>query len=329
MPTSTPTSAAPADRPLGVGVMLPRNLPATDILTFARRADELGFDELWVVEDLGFHGGFTQAAMALTATERIRVAIGSLPVAARNVAFTAMEVATLAAAFPGRLDVGLGHGLPGWIRQVGAWPKSPLTLLREQTAALRALLAGERVTVEGRYVRLTDVQLEAPPAVVPRILAGVRGPRSMALAGEVADGTVLAEPITPEYLEVTFDQLGRPEEHRIVTYNVAAVDDDAETARGIARPGLEWIGEPDWAVHINPLPFAEEFRQLRASSADRDEFTRRMPAEWVDQLAIVGTPEAARRRLEDMAGAGVEIGRASCRERGWGWGAGVTGQEHG
>src|SRR5690625_1192384 len=249
-----------------------------------------------------------------------------------------MEIATLAAAFPGRLDVGLGHGLPGWIRQVGAWPKSPLTLLREQTAALRALLAGERVTVEGRYVRLTDVQLEAPPAVVPRILAGVRGPRSMALAGEVADGTVLAEPITPEYLEVTFDQLGRPEEHRIVTYNVAAVDDDAETARGIARPGLEWIGEPDWAVHINPLPFAEEFRQLRASSADRDEFTRRMPAEgvgqlgvvgtpearrrrpswrdgheftgrmpaaWVDQLAIPGTPEAARRRLEDMAGAGV------------------------
>lgn len=285
--------------------MLPRDLPAADILPFVRRADALGFDELWVVEDLGFHGGFAQASIALAATDRIRVGIGILPVAARNVAFTAMEIATLAGTFPGRLDVGLGHGLPGWIRQVGAWPRSPLTLLREQTTALRALLAGERLTVDGRYVQLDGVQLETPPAVAPPLLAGVRGPRSLALAGEVADGTVLAEPITPEYLDVTLEYLGRPDGHRIVTYNVAAIDDDAAAARDAVRPALEWIGEPDWSVHIDPLPFAEEFRALRASSADRAEFTRRLPDEWVDQLAIVGPPEAARRRLEDMARAGV------------------------
>ena len=293
------------DRPLDVGVMLPRDLPAADVLPFVRRVEELGFDELWVVEDLGFRGGVSQAAIALAATERIRVGIGVLPVAARNVAFAAMDIATLADVFPGRLQVGLGHGLPGWIRQAGAWPKSPLTLLREQTTALRALLAGERVTVEGRYVQLTDVQLESPPAVVPPLLAGVRGPRSLALAGEIADGTVLAEPITPEYLQVTLEQLGRPEGHRIVTYNVASIDDDADVARAAVRPGLEWIGEPDWDVHIAPLPFAEEFRALRASCADRDEFVRRLPDQWVDQLALVGPPARVRVRLGEMAAGGV------------------------
>src|SRR5690606_22349490 len=131
------SSAARPERGIGVGVMLPRDLPGERVLPFVRRAEELGFDELWVVEDLGLHGGSAQAATALAATERIRVGIGVLPVAARNVGFTAMEIATLAGMFPGRIDVGLGHGLPGWIRQVGAWPGSPLTLLREQATALR------------------------------------------------------------------------------------------------------------------------------------------------------------------------------------------------
>lgn len=299
------------DRGIGVGVMLPRDLPADQVLAFARRADELGFDELWVVEDLGFHGGIAQAATALAATSQIRVGIGVLPVAVRNVGFAAMEIATLAAMFPGRLDVGLGHGLPGWIRQVGAWPASPLTLLREQATALRALLGGETVSADGRYVKLDRVRIEQPPAVVPPILAGVRGPRSLALAGEVADGTVLAEPITPEYLAVTLERIGAAPErpgrpgHRVITYNVAHVDDDADAARRAVRPGLEWVGEPDWAVHIDPLPFAAEFRDLRASSADREDFTRRLPDEWVDRLTISGPPEAARRRLAEQRDAGV------------------------
>ena len=51
-----------------VGVLLPRDLPAAEVLPYARRAEELGFDELWVVEDLGFRGGVAQAAAVLAAT---------------------------------------------------------------------------------------------------------------------------------------------------------------------------------------------------------------------------------------------------------------------
>src|SRR3954463_4052976 len=86
-----------------IGVMLPRDLPAAHVLPYARRAEELGFDELWVVEDLGFRGGVAQAGAVLAATERIVVGIGIMPAGARNVAFAAMEIATLAQLFPGRL----------------------------------------------------------------------------------------------------------------------------------------------------------------------------------------------------------------------------------
>ncbi len=95
------------------GVMLPRDLAAAEIVPFARRAEELGFGEVWIVEDLGFHGGIAQAATVLAVTSRIRVGIGILPAGARNVAFTAMELATLARLHPGRLVAGIGHGVPG------------------------------------------------------------------------------------------------------------------------------------------------------------------------------------------------------------------------
>ncbi|MFS0704045.1 LLM class flavin-dependent oxidoreductase [Cellulomonas sp. 179-A 9B4 NHS] len=291
-----------------LGVMLPRDLDHAQVLTFARRADDAGFDELWVVEDLGFRGGIAQAAAVLAATTRVRVGIGILPAAVRNVAFAAMEVATLAQLFPGRVDVGIGHGMPDWVRSVGAWPARPLTLLEEYVTTLRALLRGETVTSpDGSPLGLRDVALDpsSVPDVVPDLLAGVRGPRSLAAAGRVADGTVLAEPVTPEYARAALAQVAPTGPHRVVGYEVAAVDDDGAAALDTARPALAWIGEPDWDVHIAPLPFADDFRALRASCATREEFAARLPAEWVARLALAGTPDDVRARVAVLAEAGV------------------------
>jgi len=286
-----------------IAVMIPRDLPAAQFTEFVVCAEKLGFDELWVVEDLGFHGGIAQAAVALAATTRVTVGIGILPAAARNVAFAAMELNTLAAVFPGRVIAGVGHGMVDWMRQVGEWPGSPLTLLEETLTALRLLLAGERVTVSGRYVALDGVVLENPSPTPPLVLAGVRGPKSMALAGTVSDGVILAEPVSPEYLAVVKAQLGlaRP---TIVAFALAAVDDDAATAREVVRPSLAPLGNPDWAPHIEPLPFAQELRELRAG-LDADEFAQSMPDTWVDMLSVAGTPEVARERIAGLHAAGA------------------------
>ncbi|MBM7052874.1 LLM class flavin-dependent oxidoreductase [Streptomyces durocortorensis] len=290
-----------------VGVLLPRDLPADRILPYARRAEESGFGAVWVVEDLGFRGGIAQAAAVLASTDRVRVGIGLLPAGARNVAFAALEIASLAQLFPGRVDVAVGHGMPHWMRSVGQWPRSPLTFLREYVDALRALLRGELTQRRGQYVHLDGVQLDpsALPDVVPDILAGVRGPKSLALSGEVADGTVLAEPVAPEYARAALGHISAARPHRLVAYNIASVDADPLAALAAARPGLEWIGEPDWHAHIAPLPFADELVALRAGCASREEFARRMPDDWVARLAVAGTPAQARDRLDGLRAAGV------------------------
>ena len=288
-----------------VGISLPRTLPADRIVEFAQRAEQLGFAELWIVEDLFYRGGIAQAAVALASTSTIHVGVGILPAAARNAAFATLEAATLAEIYPGRLTLGIGHGMPDWMRQVGAWPASPLTLLQETLDTVRGLLRGETLNTQGRYVQLDDARLEFVPPVTPMVLAGVRGPKSLAISGAHADGTVLAEPVTPEYLSAVRSQIGATGDHRIVAYVNAVVSADAVTARSIARPSLAHMDARDVAVHIDPLPFADELRVLAASSTSPEDFARAMPDEWVDQLAVVGTADDVRRRLDVLHEAGA------------------------
>ncbi|TCR18663.1 LLM class flavin-dependent oxidoreductase [Streptomyces sp. BK205] len=304
MPKSHARPAHPAHR--SVGVMLPLDLPVAEVLPYVRRAEELGFDQVWVVEDLGWRGGVAQAATVLASTTNLTVGIGILPAGARNVAFAAMELATLAQLHPGRVIAGIGHGMPAWMRQVGSWPASPLTLIKEYARALRLLVAGQPGPENGRYVRCEGVVLTEIPDIVPPVILGVRGPKSQAVAGEVADGLLLAEPAAPEYITASLGNLGpaanAPE---IVVYDAAAVDDDEEAALNRVRAALEPVGEPQWAAHIDPLPFAEELRAHRAASPDARHFARTMPAEWVRALSISGTPDQARAAIEARHAAGA------------------------
>jgi alkanesulfonate monooxygenase SsuD/methylene tetrahydromethanopterin reductase-like flavin-dependent oxidoreductase (luciferase family) len=165
--------------------------PPSRIIPLARAVEVAGIDEIWLWEDCFQTGGISTASAILSATHRVRVGIGVLPTPLRNVALTAMEIATVDGMFPGRLVPGIGHGVQPWMAQVGARAASPLTLMREYSAALRALLAGERVTASGRYVSLDDVALDWPPARPVPVPVAATGPKSLRLAGEVGDGVVL------------------------------------------------------------------------------------------------------------------------------------------
>ncbi|MFF2371418.1 LLM class flavin-dependent oxidoreductase [Agromyces sp. NPDC058110] len=298
-------TAPSADR---VGVLLPRDLPVDQVLPFARRVEALGFDEVWLVEDLGFRGGLAQTGAVLAATERITVGVGILPAGARNAAFTAMELNTLALMFPGRFVAGIGHGMPAWMRQVGAWPKSPLTLLGEYTTAVRALLRGEPGPAAGRYVDVAGVELGEPAAEAPPVILGVRGPKSLAVAGATADGVVLAEPAAPPYIAAAIEHVRSGSTDAaaplVVSYDVAAVDADPAAALARVRPGLAWVGEPDWAPHLVGLPFADDLARLRATCASPEEFAQRLPDEWVAELALAGTAEQVRDRIAARHDAG-------------------------
>jgi 5,10-methylenetetrahydromethanopterin reductase len=111
-----------------------------------------------------------------------------------------MEIAALERMHPGRVLPGVGHGVAAWMRQIGAKPESQLSLLDEAVAAIRSLLAGAEVTVDGRYVRLASVRLDHPPAEPPPVSVGVRRAHLLALSGRVADGTILSELSSVPYL---------------------------------------------------------------------------------------------------------------------------------
>lgn len=181
-----------------LGLILPPDLPPERFVASARTVEDAGVDELWLWEDCFGQSGTSTSAAVLAATSRIRVGLGLMPVPLRNVALTAMEIATIARMFPGRFLPGIGHGVLEWMAQAGVRADSPLTLLTEQATALRALLAGDEVSVEGRYVRLDRVRLRWPAAEAPPLLIGGGRPKTLAIAGELGDGVILAGELTPD-----------------------------------------------------------------------------------------------------------------------------------
>jgi alkanesulfonate monooxygenase SsuD/methylene tetrahydromethanopterin reductase-like flavin-dependent oxidoreductase (luciferase family) len=112
--------------------------------------------------------------------------------------------------------------------QVGAGAASPMALLREWVAATRSLLQGATVTANGDYVRLDAVTLDWPPSPPPPLLVGARGPKTVALAGQLADGMVLDVPITPDGVRraVEIAAAGRP--HQVVVYLESTTEGGAD-----------------------------------------------------------------------------------------------------
>ncbi|MEV3974982.1 LLM class flavin-dependent oxidoreductase [Streptomyces sp. NPDC050698] len=262
--------------PLGA-VFRPQLAPER-LRSVCETAERAGLDELWLWEDCFREGGISTAAAALAWTERVRVGVGLLPVPLRNVAITAMEIASLHRMFPGRAIVGVGHGVQDWMGQVGARVESPVTLLREHLLALRALLAGERLTVDGRYVTLDDVALDWPPeSPGDGVLAGATGPRSLRLSGEAADGTILTAAHNAEgvrrarrLVEEGRAAAGRDAApHPLVVYLLTATGPDAAARlrAELAAEGLESV--PDLGVAGDAGAVAKAVGQLVEAGADR------------------------------------------------------------
>jgi len=263
---------------VGLGAVFRPQQPPERLRAVARAADETGLDELWLWEDCFREGGVATAVAALAWTERIRVGVGLLPVPLRNVALTAMEIATVDRLFPDRLRVGIGHGVQSWMAQVGARVESPVTLLREYTTALRALLRGEQVSVHGRYVHLDGVALDWPPPSPTPVLVGTTGPRSLRLSGEVSDGTILTSSTTPDggmqarrLMDEGRAAAGRADAHPVVVYVETAVGDPrpvAEAVREYADAGVDTVVLQPTADDPDPEAFvrfvAGEVRPLLA-----------------------------------------------------------------
>jgi 5,10-methylenetetrahydromethanopterin reductase len=292
---------------VNIGMCFDRTFPAAAVSEFATKLEAGGVEQLWVIEDCFYTAGIALAATALARTEHLTVGLGIVPAVARNAAITAMEIATLANLAPGRLLAGIGHGVQEWMEQMGARTPSPVTTLAEVISNVRRLLAGERVTFAGRHVRFTDVQLDQPPSVVPPVLAGVRGPKSLALAGRVADGIVLAEGAGPAYIrhaleQAACDTVASPNPFRVSVFTVLCTAPERKDAyRWMAPLMAEWIGANNPAFDIHPN--GDDIK-ARFAAHGLDGLID-MPADYWRELGGIGTFDDAVAHVEALAKAGA------------------------
>lgn len=237
-----------------IGVVFQPSFPPERLRSAVAAAEFSGVEEVWLWEDCFRESGLATATAALAWSSRIRLGIGVLPMPFRNVALAAMEIATIERLFPGRLVLGVGHGVQSWMAQVGARVESPLTLMREYVPTLRRLLAGEEVTIDGRYVRLDAVRLDWPPARPFPVWAAGEGPKTLRLTGELADGTVLtsgtgidAVRSAVELIAAGRADAGRPSEHPVALLLMAAFGGDQARARMDAE-FVDWGFRPEQRV---------------------------------------------------------------------------------
>jgi alkanesulfonate monooxygenase SsuD/methylene tetrahydromethanopterin reductase-like flavin-dependent oxidoreductase (luciferase family) len=295
---------------LSLGVIFHPTFPPETLADYACRAEAGGFDELWLWDDCFLPGAFTSAAMALSATQKLKVGIGLLPATAYNPVFAAMEITTLASAFPDRFMPGLGHGVGSWMTQIGAAAKSSLKAVEETVTVVRQLLRGDLVTTHGTHVHLDRVQMQLTPLKMPPLYVGAMRDKSLRLAGRVGDGTILTGMSSPAYVRWAREQIragmaeaGRTN-HRVVVYLDVKVDRDGEVARTVMRRAL--AERLLWAdVQLNALGIAAEVEAF-IQTHGVDGVAQHMPDEWLDAFSASGTPEQVTAIIQRLSEAGAD-----------------------
>ena len=183
-------------RPLRVGVQLPeveREVRWPEYVAMARAAEDVGFDSVWLGDHLLYRGdgrdergpweAWTLLAGLAAVTERVR--LGPLVACAgfHQPAMLAKMASTVDEVSRGRLVLGLGAG---WNRTefdaFGLPFDHRVSRFEEAFEVIRRLLAGERVTFEGRYCRVDDVVLLPTPARRPTLMVGSGGARMLSIA---------------------------------------------------------------------------------------------------------------------------------------------------
>lgn len=178
-----------------------------DVPELAGKAEEFGFDCLWVNETK--HDPFVQLALASSSTHTISLGSSIALAFTRSPTTTAYSAWDLQALSGGRLILGLGSQVKGHIeRRFGMKWESPEPKMREVIAVLRSVWRnwqkGDRLDFHGRFFTLDLMTpffnpgpIEHPE--IPIYIAGVNR-RMYRLVGEVADGLHVHPLHTVEYL---------------------------------------------------------------------------------------------------------------------------------
>ena len=252
--------------------------PAAEAGSAAREIEELGYDTLWYPEGLGTRESFTNGAVLLAATERIRVASGIANIWGRDAVAAANAARVLADAFDDRFLLGLGVSHPRQVDPRGHRYAKPVARMSSYLDAMD----------DDPFVSPDAAGETRPP--VPRVLAALRPPMLQLAAEKALGAHTYLVPV--EHTRRAREILG-PDALLIPEQKVVLGSDPAE-ARGRARAAIGWyLDTPNYLDNLRWLGFSDAEFEDGGSEA------------LVRALVVAGDEEAIRARIQEHFDAGA------------------------
>jgi 5,10-methylenetetrahydromethanopterin reductase len=177
---------------------LTSGMQLSQISKLSALAQEMGIETVWVGDDLTRENEvFTLASSILLKHGKMNVGIGVTSPLARNITTIARASLTLAQiGGDNRFRLGLGVGGLQDLKKLGVTFRNPASMLTNASNLVRDIWKGETLTSEADPFKLNRYHSSVKSRQGVPILFGVRGPKLLALAGEVADGVILSGPKT-------------------------------------------------------------------------------------------------------------------------------------
>jgi len=297
---------------------------------FAREAERIGVDSLWVPEIWGYDA-LTGLAHLAALTERIGLGTFVVQLGSRSPALLATSALSLQSLSGGRFRLGVGVSGPqvmeGWH---GVRFQRPVQATRETIEIIRTVSRGERLEHAGEVYPLPLPDSEGRairPLVVPAdvpVYVAAMGPANLRLTGEVADGW-LGNAFVPEAAEVFLGPIREGAEvagrdltalDLVAPVAVEITDDEQATVEAVRRHARGYAftigamgsrGRNFYNEAFGRLGFAQEVAVVEElwRAGRRDDAGDAVPLELGRLTNLLGTEEEVAARIELHRAAGI------------------------
>ena len=297
--------------------------PLADAIEYVKYAELCGFEAVWQAESRLVRDAIVPMAAFAAVTSRIKIGSGVINNWTRNAAVIAATFLTLDDLAQDRIYCGIGAWWDPLAAKVGIQRSKNLLAMREVVTVVRRLLNRERVSFDGEFVRMDDVELDVvhgrkTPRNVP-IYIGATGPKMMALTGEIADGAVLNYLVSPKYNEMamaqleigarkagkSIDEIDRPQ------LVVCSVDHDRAAALDGARKLVtQYLGQQPHIMKASGVSqdLLDEINQVLTWPATEEQILEAMklvPDDVVQMITASGTPDEVKAKVREYMAAGA------------------------
>ncbi len=314
-----------------IDLRVPPCTPVSEVSQFVSRCEAAGFDGVGILDSQMLERDvFVSMALAAQATSRIRICSAVLNPVTRHVSVMASAIKTVSEIAPGRAEFWIGRGFSS-VQTIGI-PPATVREMRQCVVTLKSLLSGEDVTFNGDTGNGATSRMRHGDAQLPRIFIAAHGPRTIEVAGEVADGVLLQVGLHPQAVELARQHLeagarraGRnPADLEMILCATTIIRDDQQEAREMARPlcvqrlvekshapylqaaGIDAGGlaiPPELSELYPDIPHAEDWEKARRlCSFLPDDIL----AQMCDAIGLVGTPEYCAQLLQKAEANGIK-----------------------